>query len=273
MVTDEFLRCMEIEGVIPWIRDYKTSGIGRPWNPLSKQEYKGANFFTLFSMASRSGHQDMMFSTYKQVTEKGGTIAKGATMYPITYCSKVTKEARNASGEMEKTDYFFYKYYKAYDSNAIDGIEFSKPEPRNIVLSDYCEEIIQRCGVQTRNVGEKLQYDAINNVITLPVRDRFVSDDAYYASFFHLLARSTAEKMGRRTPQTLDQEAMEEMVCEMASSMLCCIAGINSRPTEKTASLIDPWIKALKKDDKYVIHASQRAQRTVNYLLGIVFED
>jgi antirestriction protein ArdC len=60
----------------------------------------------------------------------------------------------------------------------------------------------------------------------------------------------------------------EELVAEMGSTMLCGVAGIDNSIIENSASYIDSWLRALKKDNRLILQASAQAQKAADYILG-----
>ncbi len=60
----------------------------------------------------------------------------------------------------------------------------------------------------------------------------------------------------------------EELVAEMGAAMLCGVAGIDNSTIENSASYIDSWLRALKKDNRLVLQAVGQAQKAADYILG-----
>ena len=60
----------------------------------------------------------------------------------------------------------------------------------------------------------------------------------------------------------------EELVAEMGAAMLCGMAGIDNSTIENSASYIDSWLRALKKDSRLVLQAAAQAQKAADYILG-----
>jgi antirestriction protein ArdC len=60
----------------------------------------------------------------------------------------------------------------------------------------------------------------------------------------------------------------EELVAEMGAAMLCGVAGIDNSTIENSASYIDSWLRALKKESRLVLQAAAQAQKAADYILG-----
>ena len=54
----------------------------------------------------------------------------------------------------------------------------------------------------------------------------------------------------------------------MGATMLCGVAGIDNSIIENSASYIDSWLRALKKDNRLLLQASAQAQKAADYILG-----
>ena len=54
----------------------------------------------------------------------------------------------------------------------------------------------------------------------------------------------------------------------MGAAMLCGVAGIDNSTLENSASYIDSWLRALKKESRLVLQAAAQAQKAADYILG-----
>ena len=54
----------------------------------------------------------------------------------------------------------------------------------------------------------------------------------------------------------------------MGATMLCGVAGIDNSTLENSASYIDSWLRALKKESRLVLQAAAQAQKAADYILG-----
>ncbi|WP_224773526.1 zincin-like metallopeptidase domain-containing protein [Metabacillus idriensis] len=59
----------------------------------------------------------------------------------------------------------------------------------------------------------------------------------------------------------------EKLVAGMGAAVLYGVAGIDN-----SASYIDSWIRALKKDYHIVLKAASQAQKASDYILGAIWE-
>jgi antirestriction protein ArdC len=268
VVTDEVLAALRSGNELPWIQPWRTAGIGAPYNPITKTEYRGINFLML---KLRNIGTDAMFMTAKQAFAKGGTPKKGKAQSVVFY-NFIEKEESNASGGVSKVRFPVMKYYNVWNLKDIEGGNFDfKLPPRNIVINDLAEQMLSASEV-TVTSGDFNAYREESNQIVLRNRQDFMNDDLYYGAMFHQLLHSTKKPLKRMVGNNAEGEALEYMVAELGASMLCAYAGIDGYRTEHTAGYIQRWIVALESNEKFVVMAAQRAQKAVDYLLARSYE-
>jgi antirestriction protein ArdC len=126
-------------------------------------------------------------------------------------------------------------------------------------------------GGTIKHGGGRACYIPSLDQINLPEKESFNTSADYYATAYHELIHYTgAEKrLARLKNDSFGSEgyAFEELIAELGASMLCAYNGINAQLQH--ASYIDSWIKALRGDKKFIISASAKAQKAVNYLLNV----
>lgn len=267
VVTDRILEVLRSGDELPWIKPWRSAGIGAPYNPVSKTQYRGVNFV----MLGLFNGLDSQFITAKQAFGLGGTLKKGAAQ-PVLYFNFVEKEDENkVTGTKEKRRYAMLKYFNVWNVNDVEGVSFGALAPREIVLNDLAEKLIQSSGVKLVN-AEQFAYLESTHEVAVPDRNKFINDDFFYGLMFQQLIHSTRGALKRAFGKNEKGEAFEELVGQLGASMLCAHARIDSFKADHTAAYIQPWIKALEGDEKYIILAAQRAQKAVDYLLGITFD-
>ena len=112
----------------------------------------------------------------------------------------------------------------------------------------------------------------------MPARARFVDAPHYYSTLFHELIHSTGHES--RLNRTFgghfgdDLYSKEELVAEMGAAFLCAIADIANEDTERNATAyIQNWISKLEQDNRLILQAAANAQRSVDSILGVSFEN
>jgi len=268
VVTDEVLAALRSGEELPWIQPWRTAGIGAPYNPITKKEYRGINFLTL---KLRNIGTDSLFVTAKQAFAKGGTPKKGKAQ-SVVFFNFIEKEENDAAGTVNKVRFPLMKYFNVWNLNDIEGGDFNfKLPPREIVINELAEQMLKHSGA-TLTIGETNTYRELTNEIVLRDRQQFSNDDLYYGTMFHQLLHSTKQPLKRMVGNNAEGEALEYMVAELGASMLCAYAGIDGYRTEHTAGYIQRWITALENNEKFVVMAAQRAQKAVDHLLARSYE-
>ena len=103
------------QGEIPWKKSWNAQ-TQAPRNLVSGKLYSGINVFLLLS----ARYQSPYWLTFKQATEKGGSVRKGEKGYPVVFW-KIDKKADEETGE-EKTVPIL-RYYTVFNVAQIDGLE------------------------------------------------------------------------------------------------------------------------------------------------------
>ena len=106
---------MEDDGT-NWLKPWAAKAAeGFPYNGISKRPYNGFNPFLLSAVALAEGYKSSQWATYKQWTDKGGSLAgaKGKGV-PVFYWSVKKYKDRNDLDEggkpKEKTGFLFKNY-------------------------------------------------------------------------------------------------------------------------------------------------------------------
>jgi len=216
------------------------------------------------------------FLTFKQIQERKGTIKKGAKSSMIVFYKLQKYESDNG----EEKNIPLLRYYRVFHLNDVEGIE-SKLEDVNVnndnpiaeaekIIAGYkdCPEIIVD--------NNRAYYSPSKDVIGMPEVRRFKGIEEYYSTLFHEQVHSTGSV--KRLKRFTGEDAIaafgsasyskEELTAEIGSAILCCHAGIE-KTIDNSASYIQSWLKVLKNDKNFVIQASSKAQKAVDWILGI----
>ena len=108
----------------------------------------------------------------------------------------------------------------------------------------------------------------------------FDSGESYYATRFHEEIHGTghASRLNRDSLTSLTgfgshEYSKEELVAEFGASLLCGIAGIETRKTrDNSLAYLKNWLVRLQKDTSLAVEASRLAQKAVDHILGTSFE-
>ena len=257
IVTDIIIQKLE-NGFIPWVKPW--SG-GEAVNYVTQKPYTGINRLLL------DGGE---YATYKQITERGGKIKKGAKSHIVVFYKplEVTDDETDEVKEIR-----LLRYYKVFSIKDVDGIE---PKQTTTHTNNYsieaCEDIISRytdkSGVKFETVpSAKAYYSPDADKVVVPLISQFTDSKHYYATVFHELAHSTGHKsrLNRLTATAHfgnGEYSREELTAEIASAMICRHTGIDTAELmNNTTAYIQSWLKALKNDVNMVLVASAKAEK------------
>ena len=108
------------------------------------------------------------------------------------------------------------------------------------------------------------------------MKEQYENINEYYSTTFHELAHSTGYKSRLNRFETNEivsfgspTYSREELCAELSSAFMMNMLGIETPQTFKNSTAyIQGWLKALKNDNKFVVSASSKAEKAVNYILG-----
>jgi len=267
-ITNRILTELE-KGVTPWVKPW-TASEGLPYNPVTKNIYNGVNFFylSLLQSAGEFGTSNEWL-TYKQAQGLGAQVRKGAKGVSVIFYKPL--EVKDKASDKNKIIPML-KSYTVFNRDMVDGLpdQVKEVKPEFETMSE-CESFIMSTRATIKHQGARACYIPSLDQIHLPEKQAFNTNADYYATAFHELIHYTGheKRLNRLKGDGFGSEgyAFEELTAELGASMLCAYNGINAQLQH--ASYIDSWIKALRGDKKFIISASAKAQKAVNYLLNV----
>ena len=272
IVVDGILKEME-KGVAPW---HKPWIVTQRQNIVSKKPYRGVNRLITSLLAP----QEDYFITFLQAKQMGGQVVAGSKSLPVVFWSNIKDSSRSKQGKTEgsseeskisNTDsdsYFMMRYYRIFKLCDIKGVDrpqvgTEKKENRDI------EAFIQSTGASVVHGGSIAAFSPVNDVVEMPDKRRFDSEEQYYHVMFHELVHWTGNTSRLNRFKKEDRfgsepYSKEELVAEIGAAMLCHVYGINLIP--QNAAYMASWLKVLKNDNNMIISAASRAEKALDYL-------
>lgn len=275
LVTNRIIEQLE-NNIIPWEKPWSGT-IDGAFNRVSKKPYSILNQMLL----KYNGE----YATFKQWQELGGHIRKAEKseiivfwkMYPI-------KEKQDDGTEIIKTIPLL-KYINVFHISQVDGVEPLKQkvthdiepiEKAEKILNDYWN----RENITIKHVkGDKAFYSPMFDKIQLPLFEQFKQSEEYYSTAFHESVHSTMktsrcnrqeDRKGKVVSFGSEEYSKEELVAEVGSAQLMNIVGIETTKSfRNSTAYIQSWLKVLRNDNKFIVSASSKAEKAVNYILGI----
>lgn len=271
IVTERIIALLE-RGVIPWKQPWQNGSL--PVNLVSKRPYQGINLLLLASLC----YDSHVYLTSKQLNEIGGSLKQGEKPHIVVYWNYLDKDDETK----KKTPYL--RYYTVFNIAQCAGIPADKiPEALNIdfVPIQKAEETVNNMpnAPSIRHKEQLAFYDPLRDIVNMPKRNSFSSEEKYYSTLFHELIHSTGHR-SRLERKTLIEMAefgsepysIEELVAEIGACYLLSSCGIQV-DIDQNAAYISGWLMKLKNDKKFIFSASRYAQKATNYILKLNEEE
>jgi antirestriction protein ArdC len=267
MVTNKIIEKLEA-GTVPWRKPWNGSK-GPAVNWKTQKAYRGINVMLL---------EPGEYLTFKQATEAGGKVKKGAKSEIVVFWKWYEKEDKT-TGDVEQIPTL--KYYRVFNINQCEGIKSKRDEKIPTFEHDPIEEaeniikgFMNKPSLSWEQTGAWYK-PGLDHVNVPPMKD-FPKIEEYYNTFFHELCHSTGHRSRLNrdgitgTHKFGSQDySKEELVAEIGASMLTGFAGFSDVTFENTAAYIQNWLEVLKNDTKLVVRAGSAAQKAVDYILGV----
>lgn len=280
-VTNTILEKLEA-GTVPW-RTPHFARVGFPKNYQSSRDYRGINVL----MLGMSGYVAPWFMTYLQAKEAGGNVRKGEKGHLVVKFGDFKKKATDQeSGEEVEETRKYLKGYTVFNACQIEGVEFPELKKPDFTPSQRVEKALAivkgmpHAPEIREGRGVRSCYLLREDIIDLPDRSFFESEERFYQTMFHELIHATGAKHRLNRPsltQNLGRELSkakvyekEELVAEIGASFLMAHAGIVLEEHDQNAAYLEGWLQALKSKDhrKWIVEAAGQAQKAVDYILG-----
>lgn len=275
MVTNRIIEQLE-SGVIPWERPWTGVRSGA-FNRVSKKSYSLLNQMLL--------KHEGEYATFKQWSDLGGHIRKGAKSEIVVFWKILPVEEVQEDGSKVVKQIPLLKYINVFHISQVDGVEpLPKEELHDIEPIEKAESILKdywaRENIAVKHIkGNEAFYSPMRDMIQLPLFEQFKDANEYYSTAFHESVHSTMkESRCNRAEERKDklvafgseEYSKEELVAELGSASLMNIIGIETKKSFKNSTAyIQSWIRVLKNDVKFIVSASSKAEKAVNYILNI----
>ncbi|BAM05376.1 ArdC family protein [Phycisphaera mikurensis] len=283
-VTDRIVEALTA-GTVPWRPQHTGTESGfLPANLVTGKKYRGVNVFLLWLAERKRGFTRPLWMTYRQAAQAGGQVRAGSKSVPIVFWNFMEKEdKKNPSGEKKRVA--FLKTYNVFNVEDVDGLD-TEAAPGEVPLEpDACPPELRACAeVATgflRSPGAPgcvemevtPHYNCRTDVVVTPPLASYETPEAYFSTLFHEIAHSTghASRLGRRGiteagSGLLDPYAEEEMVAELAASLLCAHCGIAPVTEEMSAAYVAGWLDRMQTDSGFFLKAAGAAQKAVDLI-------
>ncbi|MFR3949232.1 MAG: ArdC family protein [Ruminococcus sp.] len=208
---------------------------------------------------------------------------KGAKSEIVVFWKIIDVEEKNDKGEIEKKKLPLLRYYNVFHISQIEGVEPLKEklnteiepiEEADRIIKNYVDReqlVFNECK------SNKAYYAPLIDTVVVPLKEQYSNISEYYSTTFHELVHSSGSKnrLNRLETSNLasfgsETYSKEELVAEIGSASILNYLGIETKGTfQNSASYIESWLQVLRNDNKFIVSASSKAEKAVNYILGI----
>ncbi|TCO68220.1 ArdC family protein [Caldanaerobacter subterraneus] len=275
IVLERIFQQME-RGEIPWKKGWADTP---PINYITRKPYTGINVLLL----SKGGE----YLTFQQIQQLGGRIKKGAKAEIVVFFkpyTKIIEEVDPETGEIveKEKESLVLKYYHVFHLSDTEGIPSKLKKKEHNPLQE-AEKIIagyKDAPKITHDNPNEAYYNAVKDLINIPDKGLFYDIHEYYSTLFHEIIHSTGHpkrlnrfKENEKSAFAADSYSLEELVAEIGAAMLCQHAGIVEKTIKNSTAYIQSWLKHLQNNKMMIFTAAGRAQKAVDYVLGIKSEE
>lgn len=274
MVTDRIIEQLE-NNIIPWEKPWTGVRSGA-FNRISKKPYSLLNQMLL--------KHEGEYATFKQWSDLGGHVRKGEKSEIVCFWKIQPVEEEQDDGTKVTKQIPLLRYYNVFHISQVEGVEPLQADDLNdiepiekaeSVLHDYWTR--ENITVEHK-AGDRAYYSPTLDLIHLPLFEQFKDANEYYSTAFHESVHSTLkenrcnraeDRKGKLVAFGSEDYSKEELVAEIGSASLMNIIGIETTKSFKNSSAyIQGWLSKLRSDVKFIVSASSKAEKAVNYILG-----
>ena len=275
MVTERIINQLE-QGVVPWEKPWTGIRSGA-FNRISKKPYSLLNQMIL--------KHDGEYASFKQWSDLGGHVRKGEKSEIVCFWKIQPVEEVKEDGTKEVKNIPLLRYFNVFHISQVDGVD---PLPKEELNDDIrpiekAEDVLHgywsRENITVEHMaGNSAYYSPSQDLICLPLLEQFTNANEYYSTAFHESVHSTMKesRCDRRSEQNgkiaafgSEEYSKEELVAEIGSANLMNIIGIETTKSFRNSSAyIQNWLSVLKSDIRFIVSASSKAEKAVNYILG-----
>lgn len=256
---------------MPWHRD--GSARARPRNAVTCTYYRGINVVALWAAAMVSDYPTGLWATYRQWQLIGAQVNEGERGTLIVFWKQLDHPAIPyvEDEENDAPRRVVARGFWVFNVAQVSGYQITEyaplPEAERITRA---EQFYAKLGIDTRFGGDEAYYDPVADHVQMPPLGRFDDASSFYATLLHEGAHATGapHRLNRDFSGRFGSEAyaMEEMIADVASAMICMTLEITVEPRSDHAQYVASWLKVLKGDTRAVFLAANRAQKIVDWM-------
>ena len=257
------------QGTVPWHKPWHVQ-TGLPRNLITQKPYRGINVFLLMAM----NYESPNWLTLRQANAMGGQIKPGEKSCPVVFWKPMKVEDKETKEEKKIP---FLRLYHVFNVSQCTGLKNIPPADNSAFIQTFPAELVANMPQRPviKHGMNMASYSPGSDMVNMPDRARFQSEDHYYATLFHELVHSTGHEKRLKRASIMERNgygsdpyAREELIAEMGSAFLCGYAGIVDQTINSSAAYLEGWLKQLKEDKTLIVHAAAQAQKAADFILG-----
>jgi antirestriction protein ArdC len=276
-VANAIIEAIE-RGTVPWQKPW-TGGGFLPTSVATGKTYEGSNILVLWAAMEKNGWTDNRFLTYNKAEKLGGNIRRGEKGTQVIHWPQIFKEVEKPDGTKEKVRVYqppkIRTVFNVEQAENIDLPAIVKGEPIPITEGETAILEAYKDKPEILFVAQdQAFYSPIDDIIKLPQREQFKSEQSFFETLVHELAHSTGHRSRLDRTELLDNygkhlesRGEEELIAEITVALVAGRLGVKI-DFENVAAYAKSWLQAVKNNPQMIVKAAKQAQRAVDHMLG-----
>lgn len=286
-ITNQIVDALTAGGLPPWRQPWLGDrNCGTPTNIVSKKNYSGINPLLLAIANEKHGFKSRWWGTFKQWSEMGAQVKARPNNVPsgkwgtqIVFCRPISKTEKLPDGEVKDKTFFMLRSYTVFNIDQVQGGSLDHLRAGNAPLNnlefyerhEQADEVVGATFADIRFGGDKACYKPKEDIILMPEREKFISNEAYFETVLHEMTHWTEHETRLNWDRTKQENsyALGELIAELGACYLMSELGIPLSDTwENSASYLQHWIKAMKGDARFIFRATAQASKAADHILS-----
>jgi antirestriction protein ArdC len=276
-VANAIIEAIE-RGTVPWQKPW-TGGGFLPTSVATGKTYEGSNILVLWAAMEKNGWTDNRFLTYNKAEKLGGNIRRGEKGTQVIHWPQIFKEVEKPDGTKEKVRVYrpptIRTVFNVEQAENIDLPAIVKGEPIPVTEGETAILEAYKDKPEILFVAQdQAFYSPIDDIIKLPQREQFKSEQSFFETLVHELAHSTGHRSRLDRTELLDNygkhlesRGEEELIAEITVALVAGRLGVKI-DFENVAAYAKSWLPAVKNNPQMIVKAAKQAQRAVDHMLG-----